>query len=296
MDRPFETQKIWGWQAVLYLFLAGVGSGCVLVGMVYGFWYEAPFVAKIGLIAGIPLVILGSLFLLLDIGRPIALYLSPGRPMDSWISKGFLILSAFIILGLIQIALWVWPGGLMGDFSNCWKIFGVVNGVLAIFTSLYPGVLLGCSPIPLWNTPMLPVVFWVSSLSTGAAAILLMLQMFGVDLSPGGLSFLIYSEAVLIVLEAMLLGLYLYGIKLVAAARASVREIVSGRWAGRFWVGLVGAGLVIPFLSVTVWKGELLSAVGVLVGGYILRDVVIRGGIKMPLMAQGVIIPIPGKS
>ncbi len=184
----------------------------------------------------------------------------------------------------------------MGDFSMGWKALAIVIGLLALFTCVYPALLLGCSSIPLWNTPMLPVLFLVSSLSMGTAALGLGIRWVGFDLSPKGQAFLLSSERMLVILELILLVLYFYGMKLVAVAKESARNIVQGRWAGRFWVGLIGVGLVIPLLTGLAWGDTAFSGVCVLVGGYLFRDLVIRGGVKMPLTAQGVVIPIPGKN
>ncbi len=296
MQTRFETQKLWGWQAAAYLFMAGLGSGSLFVAVVHGFLYQEASVAKLGFLIGPVLLIVGSLFLLLDLGRPILSFLAPRRPRSSWISRGFFILCASILFSLLQMALWVWPWQVMGDFSGAWKVLAIVNGILALFISVYPGLLLGCSSIPLWNTPMLPVLFSVSSLSTGIAALVLAVKWLGFDLFPKGLEFLLFSERMLVILEMILVVLYFYGMKLVAVARESVKSIILGRWAGRFWVGLVGIGLVIPLLTGWIWGDTVVSGVCVLIGGYLLRDIVIRGGVKMPLMAQGMIIPIPGKN
>ncbi len=48
MQTRFETQKLWGWQAAAYLFLAGLGSGSLFVGIVHGFLYQEASVAKMG--------------------------------------------------------------------------------------------------------------------------------------------------------------------------------------------------------------------------------------------------------
>ncbi len=110
MQRRLETQQLWDWRAAAYLFLAGTGAGSTLVAMVYALLFDSySAVTAVGLLIGPLLAILGSLFLFMDLGRPLLSYLAPRRPGHSWISRGFLILTAFIIVGLIHWALWIWP-------------------------------------------------------------------------------------------------------------------------------------------------------------------------------------------
>lgn len=298
MPRRLETQQLWGWRAAVYLFLAGTGSGSTLVAVVYAFLFNSySTVTAIGLMVGPPLGILGSFFLFLDLGRPLLSYLAPRRPGNSWISRGFLILAAFILLGLIHLALWIWPWQVVESGSSTWWFFGALNGVLAFLTAIYTGLLLGASPIPFWNTPILPVLFLVSSVSTGIAAIVFVaVHILGLNIPPDEALFLIQTDGVIIVLEIILIAFYLYGMKLVSAARGSVTTVVRGRLAGSFWIGLVGVGLVVPLVS--EWTGDwtLLPTVCTLAGGYFLRSIVVSAGIKVPLSAQGIIIPIPGKN
>ena len=297
-QRRFETQQLWDWRAAAYLFLAGVGSGSTLVAMAYALLFESySVVTGVGLTMGPLLVILGCLFLFLDLGRPLLSYLAPSRPGHSWISRGFLILSAFVILGLIHSALWIWPWQVMEEGGGIWTVLGVLNAILALLTATYTALLLGSSSLPFWNTPILPVLFLVSSVSTGIAAIVFVtLHLLRLSLPYGEVSFLLQADGVLIVLEILLIILYLYGMKLGTVAKASVMNVVSGRLAGLFWVGLVGIGLVIPLVS--EWAGDwtFLPTVCTLIGGYLFRHIVVMAGIKIPLSAQGVIIPIPGKN
>lgn len=99
-------------------------------------------------------------------------------------------------------------------------------------------------------------------------------------------------DAALIATEMVITALYVYGMKLITAARGSVREIISGALAPLFWIGFVVIGLVIPLMSVFFGGSTLLSSLCGLIGGFLLRYVVLRGGIKMPLSAQGITIPL----
>ena len=296
MDTPLTTQKSWGWRVATYLFLAGLGSGSTLVGIGYGFLFRSPsMVTKVGLVIGPPFVIMGCLFLLIDLGRPSFSYLLIKRPKDSWITRGFFILSGFILLGLVHIVFWIGPWPLIKDWSSLWNVLGGTVAVFAVLTSIYPALLLGCSPIPLWNTPILPVLFLVSSASMGIAAIVLW-TVHVLGFPSQEVSFLLDMDAFLIVLEIFLIILYFHGMKLFGVAKISVKNIVVGRFAPLFWGGVVLIGLMIPFVLELTGGWTLLPALFVLIGGYLLRYIIVMGGIKIPLSVQGVILPIPGKN
>jgi formate-dependent nitrite reductase membrane component NrfD len=80
---------------------------------------------------------------------------------------------------------------------------------------------------------------------------------------------------------SMALELALVALLLVVLGRAA-RPLVSGGFGVLFWLGVVGAGLVLPQVlyrrSVLGWaehRRELIAAVCVLVGGLLLRFVVV---------------------
>lgn len=296
MEKRLVTQKSWGWRIATYLFLAGLGSGSALVGIAYGFLFKYPSaVAKVGLTMGPPFVMMGCIFLLLDLGRPSFSYLMMRRPKDSWIARGFFILSGFILIGLIDIVLWIGPWPLIKDWSSLWNFLGCVVTVFAVLTSIYPALLLGYFPIPLWNTPILPVLFLVSSASMGIAAIILWM-VHALGFPSQEVSLLLRLDALLIVSEIFLLILYFHGMNLFKTAKISARNILVGRFAPLFWGGVVLIGLVIPFVLEMVGSWPLVPTLCVLIGGYLLRYIIVMGGIKIPLSVQGVIIPIPGKN
>jgi polysulfide reductase chain C len=217
------------------------------------------------------------------------------RPGDSWIARGFFILSGFIGSGLALILFWIGPWPLIRAGSILWNVLGFTAGVFAFLTSIYPAFLLGSSPIPLWNTPILPVLFLASSASMGTAAMVL----WAVGI-PGfhsqTLSFLVETEALLIVSELFLLFLYFHGMKLSETGKRSVRKILAERFALLFWGGVVGIGLVLPVVLEAAGGSTVLPALSVLIGGYLLRYVIVLAGIKPPLSVQGVILPIPDRN
>lgn len=76
-----------------------------------------------------------------------------------------------------------------------------------------------------------------------------------------------------------------------AAGAESVAMLTTGSLAPAFWIGVVGIGLVLP-LAIDVVKarsahpsdtGEAIGQTGVVIGGFMLRFVVVSAGVMMIL-------------
>ncbi len=283
-----------------YLFLAGMGAGAYLVGVGATYLGERykPLV-KPGIVLGAPLVAIGSGLLLLDLGNPLRFYLGFLRPQSSMISVGIWIITVFIVLGLLHIAALLFKQVKLSAKALLW--LGGINAVFALGTAIYTGLLLGVvKAVPFWNTPMLPLLFVVSAMSTGVGAILLVL---GLRRWIAPITDTTESEHVtesqhllarvdvpLIVVELLVLFFMVFimaGSQNVVAQ--SARYLVAGGFAVAFWVGLVVIGLLVPVVLevaalVRGWSGVRLSnlaaltGVCLLIGGIVLRYAVLSAG------------------
>ena len=303
-----ERQTIWGWKVALYLFLAGGACGAYLTGVVAEFatrgtdWDPIP---KIGVTIGAPLVAFSTLFLIWDLGRPFGFHRAGFHPSTSWISRGVFILTLFIMVGLIHLAL-VWLDASEGVLRGV----GVAGGVLAVMTMVYTGLLLGSAhAIPFWSTPALPLLFVVSALSAGVMAVSLAASIYvaGWDKPVGPEEELLTADSILLVIEALVVFSFLYLIRVSPAAKASVDSLVRGDLAGVFWMGFIVMGLMVPLsMELTLLASledagtaerTIVSVIGLapgLVGGYILRHLIMSAAIKGPLVVIGRMVPVPG--
>ncbi|MGD0916451.1 MAG: NrfD/PsrC family molybdoenzyme membrane anchor subunit [Thermodesulfobacteriota bacterium] len=286
---------VFGWKVIAYLFLAGVGGGASAVGAAFHLIHpEAEFVTRASVILGAPLVVIGCLLLFSDLGRPQAAFRALSRPNQAWISRGTIILTAFIILEAIQFAWWIWPfKGLTSD-SSLFTLLNVLGGIFGALTVIYTGFLFDTTrSIPFWSTPILPLLFLVSGVSTGILGLILLLLLSGVSPSES-ISLLSQFDTFLILFEALILFFYLHGMHEVTAARASVRRLVRGDLSAAFWGGVVLIGLVIPFVFEALWGSGffmiLIACLCGLAGGIYVRYVVVSGAVKAPLSAAGVLI------
>ncbi len=300
-------QKSWDWRIAAYLFLAGVGAGGSLAGVV-AHLLDPGFVsfAQTSLLLGVPLVIVGILFLVWDLGKPTRFAKALLKPGTSWISRGSWILTFFIALGVILFGLWVWPFTILETMPGTVAVLEVLVAVFALGTIVYTGLLLGASkPIPFWSMPTLPLLFSVSAIATGTKASSLLVTIGALS---GGMGLPIMATTLahyiawFLALEMAVVVLHLWGTHQTVTAKYSTMRLLRGELAAQFWIGYVIVGLVIPLLAETIVPGAGTEALWIitasvlgLVGGFILRLTVVSAGIKTPLPALGTSFPIPAK-
>jgi len=298
-------QGHWGWMIALYLFLAGTGAGAYVAGVaadILGGGYM--MLSKIGLVLSTPLVFVGMIFLILDLGQARNALFAFRRVGSSWISRGTWIISIFMVLSVLQIATRVWPFQWLAAGGILNLSVEVVTSAFAVGTMLYTGLLLGASkPIAFWSTPILPLLFLVSASSTGLMGVLLGGTVYGA----GAANLLPFRQAdeILILMELLVIALFLQGTHRVEESRYSASMFINGVLAKRFWGGVVCCGLVIPVLadlllvSFTSGTSAFVASVGGvcmllgLAGGLLLRELILSAGVHAPLMVGSFAVPVP---
>ena len=297
-------QKVWRWQVAAYLFLAGAGAGAFLVG-VAGLRLGHVLAGQIAMTMGVPVVAGSTLFLILDLGTPAKFVAAIRNPGTSWISRGFVILSGFIVFGGLLVAFSVWPfGGALTPADATYRLLEVLAFVCAVATCIYTGILIGVVVSrPFWNNPLLPLLFLLSALSTGIGGVFLVTPIASAMLGLRNTSteFLTWADIVLVIMEAI--AVYLYLTVVADRAPESVYLLVRGRLAGMFWGGFLIAGLALPALieyaATTQPAGSqtaatLVAGVLLLAGGFLLRLLILAAGIRTPLMARAAFRVRPG--
>jgi polysulfide reductase chain C len=295
MDEMLKRRFVFGWKIIVYLFLAGVGGGSAAVGAAFHLIDPgAEIVTKAAVIIGAPLVLLGCALLFTDLGLPGAAFRAVSRPHKAWISRGSIILTVFMVLGAIYFGSWIWPFQGLKGAASFHSVLNILYGIFGALTVIYTGFLFDTTrSIPFWSTPILPLLFLVSGVSTGVFALILTLLVWGVPSRPF-VAMLSQFDAFVLLFEGLIIFFYLHGMHEVTAARASVQRIVRGDLSVPFWAGIVLVGLVVPFLLEAVWVGEsfpiALASLCGLAGGYYVRYVVVSGAVKAPLNADGVLV------
>lgn len=287
----FSDSIIW------YLFLGGGGAGAVTVlalcDLLFGRWSKrpererlawtqelsAPFFAR-GYLAATGALVLGTLCLLLDLAHPERFLYVLAYPTFSVLTFGSYVLSATVActVALAAIALFGSPRTPLALV----KALEAVAVACGTATMVYTGVLLAqIGFVPLWGSPLLPVLFACSSLSVGAACALGAAWP-DAAAKPRLMRALSRADAALIACETIALVAYLAFATLAQGQGAAVEALLLGPQAWVFWIGFVGIGLAAPLAldaAFAATGSSSLVAVAVpfvLVGGFFLRYCIVN--------------------
>jgi formate-dependent nitrite reductase membrane component NrfD len=293
-----QLQRDWGWLIAAYLFLGGVGGGAYTIAAINGFLGESLSMSTaVGLWIGFPALLIGTLFLIADLGSPSRTVFAGMKPGTSWIARGTWIISAFMVLSFLHLVLFRFTT--VGDSQGGRTVIDVIAaaGILfAVGTMAYTGILLGASKgIPFWRSGVVPVVFVVSAVVTGHFSIML-----GVVLAGGGsasepLRAMAMEAAVLVALEVLAILFFLQGAYRQPDSKESAERILRKRL---FVIGYFVMGLAVPlvlmlisFRAFEVQGGNqsvvVIGALLGLVGGLILRYAILICGALPTLNIAG---------
>lgn len=286
---------------VAYLFLGGAGAGAFFVlacvdwrndrldrlgmGAPAERLRRAEFVRR-GYVLSFAALLLGALCLLADLGRPEAAYLLFTRPTFSYISVGTYSLTVLLlcVAAAMAPALFVLPRA----FRRLKRFVVPLGLVAALFVMTYTGIFLqSMNAVPLWESPLLIVLFVLSALSTGVGLALMGSAGLGLRQRGGSLiQRLARVDLAVVVLELATATAYLATVAGSELGGQSVERLLSGDWSLAFLGGFVLCGLVVPgvldAISARKPAGEALDlaiACLVLVGGFCLRLSVVNAGI-----------------
>ena len=302
----------------LFLAGVGAGaytvSGSVLLrGGGGGFVGEHFRLARLGaLIAPLPMIV-GTGLLVLELGSfQHALATGDVASAFKWInlfltinmspiSIGSWVLALCIIASVVYAYTFLGRNAENGAMDGLRRALAWIGVPLGIAVAVYTGVLLGAMPArPFWNSPVLAMLFLISALSTAVAAILLVRALIQKQQVPmedeaGGGYLLTASDTLLIGFELLAVFLFVIFAHLTIGNPAQAVSIIlpGGALAGMFWLGVVLLGLIVPVLielryviptllnhqPYAIPRGvEIVVCTIVLVGGFLLRYVVVMAG------------------
>jgi formate-dependent nitrite reductase membrane component NrfD len=305
--RAAEPQDSWGWQIAGYLYLGGLGAGAFVVAVLldwFGFHLTAASRGSSSswawdwpqlLLYWGPLVTAGGASLLIfHLGKNWHLFLTASRnPRTSWLARGFLILSGFIVIGVAVLCVSVLLPGWADRPPVLWRFVQALGVVFALGTAIYTGILLkSMKYIPAWNVALLPFLFLASALSTGSMGVLVAATAYRLAVADttstaAFIHAVDVSEPLILAGEAALLALYVRHLRRGKPEGAlSAKMLLSGSWRYRFWIGVVCGALAWPFVldAVNLGVGSevlgLAAAATALIAGFVLRLAVLGIGIK----------------
>jgi polysulfide reductase chain C len=294
------SEITWGMPVVLDLFFAGLAAGAfcfaVLASRRAGESFHACSRAA-ALLAPLS-VAFGLSMLILDLRSKTRFWFTMTVfNGDSPMSLGVWLLTLFSVIAALYAIFWIpdvvreripvigrWP---LWSQRRVRDALGLVGGPVALFVSIYTGVLLSATSIPIWRNPALPALFCFSSMATGFAAGLLLALLF----SPGKRQGIITGPfpwlqgSYRILLPAYLLAILVYVMLYFVPGmrREEVLPLITGGNGLIWWLGVVGVGIMLPlFLGLRKAKASLSRVLVVLgsllAGGFLLRLVLVFTG------------------
>lgn len=287
---------VWGPLIAWYLFLAGASAGAFLTAAFVEAKYPDSVKMRVaGRIIAPVFVAIGLVMLMVDaeagLMNPLRFFYLIANP-GSVMTLGVYFICIYMPVALASAVLEI-----MKKRVPKWLTW--IGIVFAFAVAAYTGFLLGVvKAYPLWNNAVLPLLFVVSALSAGLAATSLVglvvdrerfEQMWLVKKSH-----VILSVVELIVLFSMLVIVSSGSFE----GAASVHTLVAGQYAPAFWAGIVLLGLVVPFIiegypvfitkrvetSTTSMVVSVIGEAGVLVGGFLLRLLVIMAALPVAFL------------
>jgi formate-dependent nitrite reductase membrane component NrfD len=309
-DTFFTASPHWAWWIILYFFVGGIaGSAFFLASLLHLFGRPAdrPLVRLGYYVAFVGAVISGFL-LTIDLPRPLRFWHMliqnhTGEPMfKPWVPM------SVGVWGLLFFGLFSFLAALAALSEEREKprllqsspvrflrrrgpsnIIAVLGSLFGLFIAGYTGVLLAVTNRPIWaDSTLLGLLFLVSGASTGAAALIL-LAVWRRTGHPASIGWLAWFDRNALILELLVLIAFL-------ASLGSVARVFLSWWGVLLLVGVVGAGILIPLLlergqRVHMPRHLMRSASLVLLGGLLLRMVVLLSSNQIQVLGSGVTVP-----
>ncbi len=296
------SELTWGPILAGYLFLGGLAGGAYMVGALTDLFKKEKYavLSKSGILASFVSIVLGLVLLVFDLKRfevaPLVILNAYRRFPGSIMAVGTWIITGFTLVSLVTVVLWYLDGhGLVR------KIVEVIGVILGLATAAYTGILLSFARgVPFWNSGFLPWLFVLSGLLTGLAISVLLIPRAAVfmpkafgdfkstwNATPEYLELIGYSDDLgipMIFIETAVMLLYL-------VTTPSTGILWSGSGISLYFYAYLLLALLMP-LALTYYNQKLttagrhktviyltlLTTVLVLVGGFLLRYVVLIGG------------------
>ncbi len=309
-DTFFTSSPHWTWWIVFYFFVGGIaGSAFFLAALLdlFGRPADRPLV-RLGYYLAFAGALISGFLLPVVLNRPervwhMLIESNTGAPMlKSWVpmsvgSWGLLLFSLFASLGAVGALseerqgprlLRSAPARFLRRRGPAVAI-AVLGSIFGLFLAGYTGVLLAVTNRPIWaDSTLLGLLFLISGASTGAAALIL-LGVWRRAGHPASLDWLAWFDHRVMLLELLVLIVFLVSL-------GSVARVFLSWWGVALLLGVVGIGILWPLLlerkpDARTRSHLVRSASLVLLGGFLLRVVVLMSSAEIHTLGSGVTGP-----
>jgi polysulfide reductase chain C len=292
----------WEIPVAIDLFFAGLGAGSFCLGAIAarekGPGWEA--CSRMASMLAPLSILIGLSMLILDLRNKTRFWmtlrvLNVNSPMSIgvWLLSAFFLVSFVFALSELPVSSRQripWIGKLSIWNRSAWKnTLGIIGILLALGVSVYTGVLLLVSVVPIWRNLSLPLLLFLSAISTGFAGgtILGMLSLrkrnFNAMEEP--LRFIGRSYRIILPFYLLMALVFVLTLVISSVSESDAIHFITG-WNGLiWWAGVVGLGIVVPLILVMKREGIKIRQAWflfscVLIGGFLLRMVLILAGQK----------------
>jgi len=288
--------ETWGLPVALDLYFAGLGAGsfcfAVLASRRMGQGFEACS-RSAALLAPLS-VAFGLAMLILDLMYKTRFWFTLRVfNVDSPMSFGVWLLSLFAAISIVYAFFWL-PEPLRARLSvigewSVWRkdsyrrALGLAGMPVALAVSVYTGVLLSVSALPLWRNLALPGLFCFSAMATGfAGGGVIALRAAPGDAMEQPILWLRSAYRVLLPVYLFFAMLFLL-FSFLYVPREYLLHLVTGGNGVIWWAGGLGLGMLVP-MALVLRRGPInqirfsVALYALLAGGFLLRLVLIFAG------------------
>ena len=274
--RIYDTPNkgiLWGWEVSGYVWTKAISAGVFLVlflATIFG-WAEPTAATEwwtYGL--GLLFLTLTGVLLVMDLDQPTRFLYVLLRPhWGSWLVKGGYTITAYGgLLTLLAV-------GLYFDLPVVKQLAGWLTAIVAVVVAIYTAFLFGqAKGRDFWQSPTLAVHMLVHSFMAGAAALALVSGWS--DTSAEWLNYLGVVMAVGIAVNLLTMVVELTMTHPTVDSHTVANMITKGRYATKFYVGVVLIGNLLPLALLLLGAGNwalLAASAAVLVGIYFTEQI-----------------------
>ncbi|MCG8334641.1 MAG: polysulfide reductase NrfD [Proteobacteria bacterium] len=218
----------------------------------------------------------------------------------SWIARGFFFTILFAGFGFIQLLIGYIlmstgqsTGISTATLHNLDIAFRILGGFGAILTAIYTGFMMSfCKSVPFWNTGLLPIVIINAGIADGLALLI------GIGLFTAGVDIIMLESVtrILLLVNILLIATYLLNSTYRSeTAGFSSKQLLAGKVAIPFWLGVIILGILIPlvvslagYFIGDIGHAALIGAIiAHTIGAFALKYCILKVGIYQPLLSNG---------
>jgi formate-dependent nitrite reductase membrane component NrfD len=297
-----EKRGIMVWIAEVF---TAIGSGLYLVSLFYGLVPGYEIFSWWGVVIGWFVIMFLKIPLhIAYFGKPLRFWRTIPPFSDgwktSWFARGILfniLFGTFVFLQIVSSFLIIWKvvsWDFLPALDILFKVFGCIT---ALLVGTYSGFIMNyVKGIQFWNSALLPLVLMLGGVLDGFAVLM------GLGMTPVGATIDAHTlellSSIFLVVNILILAVYLLSATYVgAAAKLSVTQLIKGKVALVFWIGLIVLGMLVPLaisLPPLLFKGVsgslwlIIAIVSHTVGAFALKYCLLKVGIYKPLFIVNV--------